>query len=116
MCVLSVAETVSSRTLLSRFLWGSWVIGTLSRARFPAIVTPPIRRTFNGEVWCLEGKFSEVELPLYGVLRTSPRKLPQLVYLGDAVPTVGLVGWSLLSNGAGLIVLLPRGRVNHRDR
>ena len=39
-----------------------------------------------------------------------------LVYLGDAVPTVGLVGWALLLNGAGLIALLPRGRVNHRDR
>jgi hypothetical protein len=48
--------------------------------------------------------------------RTSSGQLPQLVYLGDAVPTVGFVGWSLLSNGAGLIALLPSGRVNHRDR
>src|SRR5215210_3089617 len=58
----------------------------------------------------------ERELRFNGVLRSSPRKLPQIVYLGDAVPTVGLVGWSLLSNGVGLIALLPRGRVNHRDR
>ena len=46
----------------------------------------------------------------------SSGQLPQLVYLGDAVPTVGFVGWSVLSNGAGLIALLPSGRVNHRDR
>src|SRR5215208_2009504 len=58
-------------------------------------------------------EFSEVHL--MRVLRSSPRKLPQLVYLGDAVTTVGLVGWSLLSNGVGLVALLPRGRVNHRD-
>jgi hypothetical protein len=48
--------------------------------------------------------------------RMSSGQLPQLVYLGDAVPTLGFVGWSLLSNGAGRSALLPSGRVNYRDR
>jgi len=27
-----------------------------------------MRRLIYGEVWCVEGEFSEVELPIYGVL------------------------------------------------